>query len=139
MRPAAIRSRSAPGTVALLTTPDAREGNAVLNPGNAHPDWQQAVAARAALGAGFYRPGRSAAEVRCPLLVLVCDRDESAPPDPALRAAASAPAGQVVRLAGDHYSPFRERFDDALEAELTFLRRHLGVSVPATPAAAGPR
>jgi hypothetical protein len=35
-----------------------------------YPDWQQAVAARAALQVGFYRPGRYASRVACPLLVL---------------------------------------------------------------------
>ena len=47
-----------PGTVALLTTPDALDGGRALNPGNRYPDWQQAVAARSALRIGFYRPGR---------------------------------------------------------------------------------
>ena len=35
-----------PGTVALLTTPDGRDGDRALNPGNRYPDWQQTVAAR---------------------------------------------------------------------------------------------
>src|SRR6266536_2882360 len=47
-----------PGTVALLTTPDGRDGNRALNPSNRYPEWQQAVAARLALRLGFYRPGR---------------------------------------------------------------------------------
>src|SRR6266498_5183109 len=55
-----------PGTVALLTTPDGRDGNRALNPSNRYPEWQQAVAARLALRLGFYRPGPYASRVRGP-------------------------------------------------------------------------
>ncbi len=70
------------------------------------PDWQQEVAARSALRVGFYRPGRDAARVRCPLLVLVCDQDQTALAAPAVRAAGRAPHGELVRLPGGHYAPF---------------------------------
>src|SRR6516164_346427 len=52
-----------PGTVALLTTPDGRDGNRALNPGNRYPDWQQAAAARSALRLGFY--SQAAPRPRC--------------------------------------------------------------------------
>jgi fermentation-respiration switch protein FrsA (DUF1100 family) len=114
-----------PGTVAALTTPDGRNGNRALNPGNRYPDWQQAVAARSALRLGFYRPGRDAPRVRCPLLVLVCDQDQSALAGPAAAAANRAPRGELVRLPGGHYEPFLGGHEQAVEAELSFLRRHL--------------
>jgi hypothetical protein len=44
------------GAVAVLTTPDAQDGDRALNPGNKYPDWQQEVAARSAVRIGFYRP-----------------------------------------------------------------------------------
>jgi uncharacterized protein len=114
-----------PGTVALLTTPDSSDSGAALNPGNRYPDWQQAVAARSALRLGFWRPGRSAARVRCPLLVLVCDQDRSALAGPAVRAARHAPGAELVRLPGGHYAPFLDQHEQAVAAELSFLRRHL--------------
>jgi hypothetical protein len=114
-----------PGTVALLTTPDIRDGGRALNPGNAHPDWQQAVAARSALRLGFYRPGRDASRVVCPLLVLVCDQDRSALAGPAVLAARRAPRGELIRLPGGHYAPFLDGHEQAVGAELSFLRRHL--------------
>jgi len=119
-----------PGTVALLTTPDGRDGGRVLNPGNRYPDWQQEIAARSALRLGFYRPGRFAARVRCPLLVLVCDQDQSALAEPSARAANRAPLGELVRLPGGHYEPFLGGHERAVEAELSFLRRHLLERVP---------
>jgi fermentation-respiration switch protein FrsA (DUF1100 family) len=114
-----------PGTVAFLTTPDAQDTDRALNPGNRYPDWQQTAAAGFALRLGFYRPGRDASRVRCPLLVLVCDLDNSALPGPAVDAANRAPHAQVVRLPGGHYEPFLGGHEQAVDAELSFLRRHL--------------
>jgi uncharacterized protein len=114
-----------PGTVALLTTPDALDGDRALNPGNPYPDWQQVVAARSGLRVGFYRPGRHAARVRCPLLVLVCEQDQSALCAPAARMAQRAPNAEVVRMPGGHYEPFLDGHDHAVETELDFLHRHL--------------
>jgi uncharacterized protein len=114
-----------PGTVALLTTPDAQLGDQALNPGNRYPEWQQEVAARSALRLVFYRPGRVASRVRCPLLVLVCDEDTSALAAPAVRAAQRAPHGELVRLPGGHYAPFLEAHEEAVAAAVSFLSRHL--------------
>jgi uncharacterized protein len=113
------------GTVSLLTTPDGIDGDRALNPDNRYPDWQQAVAARSALRLGFYRPGRHASRVRCPLLVLVCDQDRSALAGPAIRAVKRAPRGELVRMPGGHYEPFLGGHEQAVAAELSFLRRHL--------------
>jgi uncharacterized protein len=114
-----------PGTVAVLTTPDGREGGRVLNPANAYPDWQQAVAARSALRMAFYSPGRDAARVSCPLLVLVADQDQSALAAPGIRAARQAPHAELIRLPGGHYAAFLDAHEQAVAAELSFLRRHL--------------
>src|SRR5580693_8358586 len=54
-----------PGTVAVLTTPDALDGDWALN-AECYPDWRREVAARSALRIGLYRPGRAAPRVRCP-------------------------------------------------------------------------
>ena len=114
-----------PGTVAMLTTPDSIDGDRALNPGNSYPDWQQAVAARSAPQIVLYRPGRDASRVRCPLLVLVCGQDQTALAGPAIGAANRAPRGELVRLPGGHYEPFLGQHEQAIEAELSFLRRHL--------------
>jgi uncharacterized protein len=125
-----------PGTVALLTTPDAQDGGRALDPDGRYPEWRQEIAARSALRLGLYRPGRYAARVRCPMMVLVCDQDRSALAGPAVRAARRAPRGELVRMPGGHYEPFLRGHERAVEAELSFLRRHLLDRLPAsTPAA----
>ena len=113
-----------PGTVALLTTPDALDGDWALN-AQSYPDWRRDVAARSALRTGLYRPGRATPRVRCPLLVVVCDQDRSALAEPAARAARRAPRGELVRLPGGHYAPFLGAHERAVQAELSFLRQNL--------------
>jgi pimeloyl-ACP methyl ester carboxylesterase len=114
-----------PGTVAVLTTPDAQDGARALDSGDRYPDWDQRIAARSALRIGLYRPGRTAARVRCPLLVVVADQDQSALAGPAAAAARRAPGAELVRLPGGHYAPFLDAHEQAVGAELAFLRRHL--------------
>ncbi|MDT7797882.1 MAG: hypothetical protein QOI78_1315 [Actinomycetota bacterium] len=121
-----------PGTVAALTTPDTLDADRALNPDGRYPDWRQEAAARSALSLGLYRPGRHAHRVSVPLLVLVCEHDRSALPGPATRAAERAPHGELVRLPGGHYAPFLDGHEQAAEAELSFLRKHLLDSPSAT-------
>jgi pimeloyl-ACP methyl ester carboxylesterase len=126
------------GTVAVLTTPDGQDGDRALDPDGAYADWARVLAARSALGLGSYRPGRSAPRVRCPVLVLACEQDETVLAGPAVQAAGRAPRGELVRLPGGHYAPFLDAHEQAVEAEVSFLRRHLlespaALAVPGAP------
>ncbi len=124
-QPLLVPLAGAPGTVAMLSTPDGLDGDRALNPGKSYPDWQQEIAARSTLGIGYYRPGRDASRVRCPMLVVACDQDQSVLPGPAVRVARRAPGAELVRLPGGHYAPFLDAHEAAVEAELSFLQRHL--------------
>ncbi len=128
-KPLLVPLAAPPGSVALLSTPDSLDGDRALNPGNAYPEWLQALAARSVLPIVLYRPGRDAARVRPPLLVLVCDQDQTALAEPAAWAAQRAPRGELVRLPGGHYAPFLDQHEPAVAAELAFLQRHL-IAVP---------
>jgi len=123
--PILVPLAGAPGTVAVATSPDGREGGRVLNPDGRYPDWQQAVAARSVLALSNYRPGRDTPRITCPLLVVVCDADQTSLARPAVRAGRRAPRGEVVRLPGGHYAPFLDAHEQAVAAEVSFLRRHL--------------
>lgn len=113
-----------PGTVAVLTTPDSGDSDRAFGP-DPHPDWQRKVAARSALRLGLYSPGRYASRIRCPLQVVVCDQDQTALAAPAVRAARRAPRAELVTLPGAHYAPFLGQHERAVDAELSFLRRHV--------------
>jgi len=51
---------------------------------------------------------------------------------PGVRAASRAPRGELVRMPGGHYEPFLGGHERAVEAELSFLRRHLLGEPPAS-------
>lgn len=114
-----------PGSVALLTTSDAVGGGDVLDPDGRYPGWQREIAARSLLPLASYRPGRLAARIACPLLVVVADDDRSALAAPAVDAAGAAPHGELVRVAGGHYALFLAAHDEVVAAELAFLDRCL--------------
>ncbi|WP_036526568.1 alpha/beta hydrolase [Nocardia sp. NRRL WC-3656] len=113
-----------PGTVSMLTTPDGLDTGLALR-SHRYPDWQQMVAARTALRFSLYRPGRAASRVRSPLLVVVCDRDQTSLVEPSVKAASRAPRGEVVKISGNHYAPFLDEHEQAVAAQLSFLHRHL--------------
>lgn len=123
--PLLIPTAGVRGAVASLTTPDAMDGDRALDPDHRHTGWEQTVAARIALQMGGYRPGLHASRILCPLLMVVCDQDRSTLPGPAVAAARKAPASEVLHLEGRHYAPFLEAHEEAVEAEIAFLRKHL--------------
>lgn len=113
-----------PGTVAMLTAPDAFNGPRALE-ADRHPEWKQAVAARSALRVGSYRPARFARRVGCPLLVLSYEHDQLALAGPALRAGEAAPHAEVVARPGGHFEFLLDGFEDALALQVSFLARHV--------------
>jgi pimeloyl-ACP methyl ester carboxylesterase len=113
------------GTVAMLTTPDALDGARALDPEGRYGDWCQEIAARSVLRISLYRPGRFASRVRCPLLVVAHEHDQSALPGPAIDAGKRAPRGEIALLPGGHYGGYLEAHEQAIETELAFLTRHL--------------
>lgn len=113
------------GTVASITTPDGERGGQALDPDGRYRDWDQTVAAASALRLAFYRPGRTASRIACPLLVVVFDDDQTVLTSPAVKAAQRAPLGELVRLDGDHYAAFERAHEATLDAEIDFLRRHV--------------
>ncbi|MEY9877824.1 pimeloyl-ACP methyl ester carboxylesterase [Streptacidiphilus sp. MAP12-33] len=132
--PRPVRLAGRRGEVVVLTTPDGGVRPSPLDPDGRYPAWHQEVAARSALRLVTYSPGRHAGRVRCPVLFVVCDGDRSAPPGEAIKAAARTPRAEVVHLPGGHYAPFQDAHEQAVEAELAFLRRHVGAAVsPARP------
>jgi len=115
----------APGTVAVLTTPDALDADRALDPAGEHSGWTRTIAARSALPLGRYRPGKQAKRVRIPLLVLVCNEDQSALAEPGVLVASSAPRGELMRMPGGHYELFLAGHEQAVASELDFLTHHL--------------
>jgi fermentation-respiration switch protein FrsA (DUF1100 family) len=114
-----------PGSMAAMTTPDAEPGfNSIYDEGF---EWRNEFTPRSAMTIPLNSPGRRAADIQCPILVLVCSNDAITPPGPAIEAAGRAPKGELVTYAGlGHFDIYRgEPFERALADQTKFLKRHL--------------
>ncbi|NIF15617.1 alpha/beta hydrolase [Pantoea sp. Cy-639] len=111
---------------ALMTAPDALPGYLALVPeGKAYSN---KAAARIALDISCYYPGRSAAEINCPLLVHVCETDSVAPSGPTLRYARQAKKAEVVLCSEGHFEIYGgEAFERVNRQQLEFLRHNVPV------------
>lgn len=122
--PVLVASVGEPGSYAVMTAPEADPGfHAIVGE---RSRWQNAVAARVLLQIGLWRPVSDARRVACPLLVCVCDGDETTPPEPAAEMARNAPRGELVRYPIGHFDIYRgEAFERAIADQLAFLSRVL--------------
>ena len=113
-----------PGELAAMSSEEAEPGMRAI----AGPEWRNEVTGRAAFAEWTNRAITKMENVRCPILVVIADRDSVAPAA-AARAAAWRAKGHVeVRdypcLHFDIYlGEWRER---SIADQLHFLRRHLG-------------
>src|SRR3954453_2895809 len=88
--------------------------------------FENSFAPRVALKAPLPRPIRGAHRIRCPLLVIVGERDRITPPGPSLRLAGRAPRGRAERYDADHFEVFTGPLSDEVRsAEIAFLAAHL--------------
>jgi len=112
-----------PGSLAVMSSPDADAGYRALAP----PGFRFEVAARIALFAALYRPVRHAGRVPCPVLVQVCERDSVAPVAAAERVLRElGTRGEARRYPLGHFEPyFGVHFERSVTDQLEFLRRHL--------------
>ncbi|BBX17296.1 alpha/beta hydrolase [Mycolicibacterium duvalii] len=120
--PRTVAAVGAPGTVAAMTSPDAKVGfEAILGPNSL---WRNEFAARLMLRFPFYRPGRKTAKLHMPVLLCVCDEDVVTPPGPSVTAVHRAPHGQLRRYPYGHFDIYHD--PRAKADQVAFLRRVLG-------------
>ena len=125
-----IPAAGRPGSLAAVTSPDALSGLARITPSTT--TWLNETLARFTLTTAFYRPGRSARRVRCPLLVCLADGDRLIPPKPVLKMVRAAALGELRRYPVGHFSMyFGEAFERAVGHQTAFLSRCLDVASPA--------
>ena len=124
--------RRGPSRCSRRRTPS-NDGVRALSPDNRYPDWQQA--SRRPLGAAprLLRAGPQGVPDPVPAARPRVRPGHRLPcPSRPSRAAHRAPRGELVRMPGGHYEPFLGGHEQAVEAELSFLRRHLLDADPAT-------
>jgi dienelactone hydrolase len=120
----------APGKFGISATEDALYGKSLIQP-NDSTTWHNRLAARSLLSISTHRPVRKAAAIRCPILLIVAEHDTMAPVGPALRVADRAPRAELHRSRGGHYDVYKGGmdYDNTLDLEVEFLRRHAGLPV----------
>jgi dienelactone hydrolase len=128
--PRYLRASVAPGELGAIANEEAAAGVELIRPKDG-TKWHNRIAARSLLGIGVHRPVRRAADIACPILLVVAESDTLAPVGPALRVADRAPRGELYRSRGGHYGPYEgaEDFDNVLGVEVEFLRRHAQLPV----------
>jgi fermentation-respiration switch protein FrsA (DUF1100 family) len=125
--PRYIKVVGLPGSLAVLTSPDADPDYRAIVPSQ----WDDRVGARVALALPFYRPGSSARRLVCPVLLALGDADLITPPGPAARLVSSARHVEIKRYRVRHFQSFLGSGSDAMVADAAeFLQRHLGAAGP---------
>lgn len=111
-----------PGDLAALTLEGSYEAYLAM----AGPTWVNEIDATVGLELGGHRPTKSAANLRCPVLVQIADLDRSAPPQAAAKAAFKARA-EVRHYPCDHFDvwPGNDWFEAAVRHQIRFLTRKL--------------
>jgi pimeloyl-ACP methyl ester carboxylesterase len=115
-----------PRSVAMLTAADTAEGYDAIAP----EDFDNRVAARIALGVPGYRPIRHAADVQCPVLLQICDDDTLVSTEAVAELARRlGDLAETIHYPNGHFDIYVPPLhDEAIEAQVRFLRRHLLVA-----------
>lgn len=129
--PHMVASVGAPGSLAVMTSPDAEPGFRAIDPPGS--TWRNEAAARILLKLTAYRPGRHAEKITAPILYVIADDDVVTPPEFAQAAADKAPRSEVKRYPGGHFDLYAgSGFERTIADQVAFLRRHLLAAKPAT-------
>lgn len=114
-----------PDELAALNTPGSEAGYRGMVPdGLDEAEWNRCPA-RVLLTFGSYRPIDSADRVDCPSLLVEAREDQLVPGGAVDATVRALDDVERVRLDGDHFEPYVERFDEVVEREAAFLDRHL--------------
>ncbi|UUZ68002.1 alpha/beta hydrolase [Polaromonas sp. P2-4] len=121
--PVMVPIAAAPGQPALMNAHDALPGYLALMPKGVR--FVNHVAARVIPEIGTYRPGRSAAKVKCPILFCVSNTDTVTPPAQTLAFAHRA-AGEIKRYDAGHFDFYMgHAFEQLVSDQTRFLIQHL--------------
>jgi len=113
-----------PGTRALMTTQDAYDGYSKL----VRLDFVNEACARIAIRGDKYRPVKKAKNVRCPVLLQICEHDSFTPLSAAEEAERCLGEYAEVKLYPiGHFDIYSgEDFERSLSDQLEFFKKHLG-------------
>ena len=121
--PHRIPACGAPGSVAILNSPDSAPGFAAITPPGS--SWRNEICARAALAPPYRLQGKTA-QISCPILYAISEQDDINPPALGIAAAQRAPRGELRLYPGGHFDPFLGPTSRRMIADqVAFLKHHL--------------
>lgn len=122
LSPHVIPIAGQPGTVAMLTAPDAFDGYAKLM--GESDSFENEVCARLLFMGHGRDPNDAAKDVQCPVLFLVCEQDNLAAPDSHVKAAqALGDKATVKSYPIGHFDIYEgEHFEEAVNEKIAFLQ-----------------
>jgi dienelactone hydrolase len=114
----------APGTFAMMNTPESLPGYSSLIPDGS--DWMNWVPARAALTMTVYSPASHAGSVTCPVLIVCAENDSLIPSWAVRKTAEKIGRSRLVSLPIGHFDVYKgAAFEFAVDEEVDFLREKL--------------
>jgi pimeloyl-ACP methyl ester carboxylesterase len=104
----------------MMSMPGSWEGYQSLIP--KQTSWTNACPARAVFTTIFYRPTRHAVRVRCPVLLVMAERDQVIASWSVQKEFARLPNAQLLALNCSHFDPYKGTwFERVMTAEQDFL------------------
>lgn len=121
--PVMVNLSGTAGDAALMTAHDALAGYEEIKPkDNVIPNY---VAARFGFAITTYFPGKCAAAITCPTLLIACLKDTVAPVGPTLKYAKKLQQGTLIELGTGHFDIYiGEWFEKTTTAQLTWLQNN---------------
>jgi len=116
LTPHYIKLAGAPGEAAMMTKLGAESAYESMLDGPS--PWRNLIAARLMLTLPLYRPIRRAHQIKPPLLMIVCERDEICPAKLAHKAAALAQDGRAASFDSSHFEIYFGKLFDAATGEM---------------------
>jgi len=112
-----------PGTLAMVTAPQAFEGYAKLAPAG----FINEVCARALLVSGGFNPINHAKDVQCPVLIQICEKDNLVSMSAALETAKIlGEYAEVKQYPIGHFDVYSgEHFEKSVSDQIEFFKKHL--------------
>ncbi|KAJ7082944.1 alpha/beta-hydrolase [Mycena belliarum] len=116
---------SDPGTVGALTTAGTKAGMQAIF--SKETEYKNEVSASSLLEIGPYQPRAKAAQINCPLLIVLPDQDNLCLPQGAVEISKATSKCELVSLPCGHFGvyPGMSHHTDSIAAQLAFLMKHV--------------
>lgn len=129
-QPHQVKVVATPEAFGVMNTPESYPGYTALIPEGSN--WRNECPARILITFALYRPQKHAAQIQCPTLLMIGERDSLISAAAVARMSRRMPQAKLVTYPFGHFDIyFGESFADAVAQQAAFLKQHLRAE-PAT-------